>query len=87
MSDIKSPALLWIKAAMFIVLGVIAGGVVLLESPTLRNAALLALCVWAFCRAYYFVFYVIEHYIDGQYRYAGLWSALQHLMRGRRPAD
>jgi hypothetical protein len=30
------------------------------------------LSIWCFARAYYFAFYVIEHYVDGSYRYAGL---------------
>lgn len=41
---------------------------------------LLALAVWGFCRAYDFAFYVIEHYIDPGYRYAGLW----HFVRRHR---
>jgi hypothetical protein len=30
------------------------------------------LSIWSFARAYYFAFYVIEHYVDGSYRFAGL---------------
>ncbi|HYO60194.1 MAG TPA: hypothetical protein VEU50_46315, partial [Archangium sp.] len=28
----------------------------------------------------YFVFYVIQHYIDGSYRFSGLWSFVQYLL-------
>jgi hypothetical protein len=42
---------------------------------------LLAIAVWAFCRAYYFAFYVIEHYVDPGYHLSGLGSFARYLMR------
>jgi predicted carbohydrate-binding protein with CBM5 and CBM33 domain len=35
---------------------------ILLIVPSLRVGALLMIAVWSFARAYYFAFYVIEHY-------------------------
>lgn len=72
MTDISSPRLLYLKGALFVLGGAMAAGLILLDSPSLRTATLLALSVWCFARAYYFAFYVIEHYVDGSYRYAGL---------------
>ena len=46
-----------------------------------KAALLLAICVWSFCRAYYFAFYVIEHYVDPQYKFAGLSSFVLYLLR------
>jgi hypothetical protein len=46
-------------------------------------AALLALAIWSFARAYYFAFYVIEHYIDPDFKFAGLWAFAQYLARKR----
>ncbi|MBI3860843.1 MAG: hypothetical protein HY290_03005, partial [Planctomycetia bacterium] len=46
--------------------------------------------IWAFARAYYFVFYVIEHYIDPGYKFAGLWSFAKYVMTrkaGNRHSD
>lgn len=74
LGDIKSPALLWLKGALFLVLGLLSGGLLLAEAHTLRAAALLALAIWAFCRAYYFAFYAIEKYADPGFRYRGLYS-------------
>ncbi len=31
--------------------------------------------------AYYFAFYVIEHYVDPGYRFAGLWSFVRYVLR------
>jgi hypothetical protein len=83
MADIRSPRLLYIKGALFLGLGLVASAMLLIESPSLRTAALLAVAVWAFARAYYFAFYVVEHYIDDGYRFAGLLSFVRYLLRRR----
>lgn len=78
MGDLKSRRLILIKGWMFLAAGLLAGGLLLYETPTLRNGILLAVCVWCFCRFYYFAFYVIEHYVDGEYKYAGLWDFVKY---------
>jgi hypothetical protein len=82
MADIQSPRLLYIKGALLLGLGILASAMLILERPSVRTAALLAVAVWAFARAYYFAFYVIEHYIDDGYKYAGLLSFFVGVMRG-----
>lgn len=72
MTDISSLRLLYLKAALFVVTGSIAVTLILLDSPSLRTASLVALSIWCFARAYYFAFYVIQHYVDDAYRFAGL---------------
>ena len=59
MTDISSPRLLYFKGILFVLCGAIATGLILLDSPSLRTAVLLALSIWCFARAYYFAFYVI----------------------------
>ena len=81
MRDLQSPRWMWIKAALFLVIGLAASALILREIPEWRVAALLVLAVWAFCRAYYFAFYVIEKYVDPSYRFSGIVSALRHLAR------
>lgn len=83
MTDIRSPQLLVAKGILFVVLGSLSGGLLLAEQLTLRTALLLALTVWAFCRAYYFAFYVIQHYIDPSYKFAGLSSVVWYLWQKR----
>ena len=82
--DLTDPRWIKAKGALFLFAGVLAGGLLLLEHPAPRTAVLLGICVWSFCRAYYFAFYVIEHYVDPGFRFAGLWSFLRYL-RGRTP--
>jgi hypothetical protein len=82
-TDIKSVKLLWIKGGLFLLIGTVASVLLWLESPSWKVALLLLLAVWAFCRAYYFAFYVIEHYADPGYRFAGLVSFLRYAWRRR----
>lgn len=83
LGDIKRPWLLYLKGGLFVGIGLLASAVLLIEHPSWRVAVLLAAAVWGFARAYYFAFYVIEHYIDDGYRYAGLGSFVRHVLRGK----
>ncbi len=85
MSDLKSPTVIWIKGILFLILGFLAAGLILYHAPTLSVAALLCIAVWAFCRFYYFAFYVIEHYVDDNYRYSGLVSFVRYALSSDTP--
>lgn len=84
MRDITNPRWLYFKGGLFVVTGLLASGLLLLESPSLKVAALLAVAIWCFSRAYYFAFYVVEHYADPGYRFAGLWSFARYAWTRRR---
>ena len=75
MKDLTDPRWIKVKGILFLAVGVLASALLIFEAPTLKVAALLAISVWCFCRAYYFAFYVIEKYVDPGYRFSGLWSA------------
>ena len=83
--DISSPAWLYAKAGLFLLLGLLSSALLLIPHFSWRNLALLLLALWAFCRAYYFVFYVIQHYVDPEYRFAGLLDFLLYAIRRHRP--
>lgn len=78
MGDIKSPRLLLIKALLFLAAGLMAGGALLLDHFSWTNLFLLVTAVFSFSRFYYFCFYVIEHYIDPKYKFAGLTSVITY---------
>jgi len=82
--DLKDARWMYLKAGLFILIGAACFLLVWLENPTVAGTILLALMIWAFCRAYYFAFYVIEKYIDGNYRFSGLISFLRYLARQKR---
>ena len=84
MGDITNPKLIYAKGFLFLLAGLLASAALLLECPTLKVAFLLGLAVWCFARFYYFAFYVIQHYVDPGYRFAGLTSFIRYLWQQRR---
>jgi hypothetical protein len=83
MTDLKDARALWLKAILFLMIGLISAGLLLLDSPRGKTVALLALLVWACCRAYYFAFYVIQQYLDPSYRFSGLGSFVRYALSRR----
>jgi hypothetical protein len=81
MKDIKNHTVIWLKGGLFLTLGAASAILLLAEVTTIKVALLLALTVWGFCRAYYFAFYVIEHYVDPGYRFSGLFSFACYVLR------
>ena len=86
MRDLKDSRLMYLKGVLFLISGSISITALLLQNPSLQTAFLIVISIWSFCRLYYFMFYVIEKYIDPTFRFAGLWSVLVYLARrgGRR---
>ncbi len=88
--DIRSPALLKLKGALFLFLGLVSAALLgLLIFPLLswQVLTLFGIAIWAFCRAYYFCFYVMEHYADPNFRYAGLLDLFLHLTGLKKKSD
>jgi len=84
MTDLRDPRWIYFKGGLFLLGGIVASALVLLEHPSWKLAAFVAVAVWCFCRAYYFAFYVIEHYIDPAYKFAGLTAFVRYLWEQRR---
>lgn len=79
-NELKSPKWIIAKGLLFLLAGGLACAIAILRYPTLELAILLGLAIWCFARFYYFAFYVIEHYVDASYRFAGLLSAFRYLI-------
>ena len=75
---------IYVKGVLFLLAGLGAAALLLAEHPTLKVAFLLALTVWCFARFYYFAFYVIEKYVDPNYRFSGLGSFLRYVLTRRK---
>ncbi len=84
MSDLTSPRVIKIKGLLFLVMGLLASALILIEAPSVKNLLLLVTVIWSFCRFYYFAFYVIERYVDPSYRFSGLGSFVKYLLRRSR---
>jgi hypothetical protein len=74
MRDLRSRVLIVVKGLMFLGLALTTGFWLLLESPSWARTAVVLLLVWSSCRFYYFLFYVLEKYVDPRLRYSGLWA-------------
>jgi hypothetical protein len=83
MRDLSSRSLIVTKGLLFLALALVTAGLLLAESPSLRMAVLLTVLVWSSCRFYYFLFYVLHHYVDQRLRYAGVLALLGQMRRSR----
>lgn len=80
--DLKSPRMIHAKGILFLVLGLAASVLLVLQMPTLRTSLLLGTAVWAFCRFYYYLFYVLERYLGREEPFAGIFDAVRFLACG-----
>ncbi len=84
MSDLKSKKLIYLKGFLFLMIGICCVALTMILYPDWKIAALLAITIWAFCRFYYFCFYVIEKYVDGKYKFAGLLDFISYLLSSKK---
>ena len=77
MRDLQSKRWIIAKGIAFLGIAMATAALLLLDSPSIRTAILLALLVWTACRFYYFVFYVLEHYVDPTLRYSGIGALIR----------
>jgi hypothetical protein len=83
MKNLTDARLIKLKGMLFLLLGLVSASFLFLQRPTLSVASLMVVAVWSFCRFYYFAFYVVEHYVDPNYRFSGLLSFALYLMQKR----
>ena len=82
--DIKNQNILHLKGFLFLALGIVAASLLLYDNLSIRTIALLMITIWAFCRFYYFLFYVLENYAGRDRKYAGVIDALGYLFKIKR---
>ncbi|MDB6108637.1 MAG: hypothetical protein JWR69_387 [Pedosphaera sp.] len=87
MKDLTDARMIKLKGILFLIIGLLSALLLILEQPTLKVGALLGICVWCFCRFYYFAFYVIERYVDPSYRFSGLWSFAGYMVQRKRHGE
>ncbi len=87
MADLENPKWMYAKAAMLLAIGAMAFFLLLLPQVIWAKVILQSVMIWAFARAYYFAFYVVEHYIDGDYRFSGLIDFFRYVLRERRKGN
>jgi len=83
MSDLP-PTWIKVKGLLFLLAGIASAALVVLQHPTVMTALLLVISIWCFCRFYYFAFYVIEHYVDPSFKFAGLYDFAKWFLFSRK---
>jgi hypothetical protein len=83
MKDLTHPFWIKMKGLLLLFVGIAAATLILLDDPAWKTAVFLALTIWSFCRFYYFAFYVIEKYVDPNYKFSGLISFMRYLLSRR----
>lgn len=73
----------WIvlKGWLFVVCGLLAAALILIQSPSFLTALLLAVCTWAFSRWTYFLYNVMPTYVNSEFRYQGMRSLFRGTFR------
>lgn len=79
MINLTSKKWIIIKGILFFVIAVSVTILILVETPSIKSAMLLVLLIWSACRFYYFLFYVLEHYVDSTMRYTGVLNLLMSI--------
>lgn len=82
MGNLQSKRSILVKGWLFFGLGIMSAGLLVWQNPDFATITLLTIAVWSFCRFYYFAFYVIQHYVDSKYRFAGLLDFLRYCCTG-----
>lgn len=84
MTDLTDPRWIIAKGVMFAVIVLMSGFGVIFHDYPRYEFGLLLVCLWAACRFYYFLFYVLERYVGVDGRYAGIMDLVGRLWRSRR---
>ncbi len=74
MPDLNNKKLIYLKGFLFLIILISSVTLIIMEMPEWKIIALLMLTIWASARLYYFMFYVIEKYVDPDYKFASIYS-------------
>ena len=80
MPDLKDKRLIYLKAFLFLVIILSSAILLILQSQSWQTVTLIIALIWASARLYYFMFYVIERYVDPNYKFSSVYSFLKYLL-------
>ena len=87
MADLQNPRLIYLKGFLFLAIVACSCAMLFLSAPSWQTGVLLVLVIWGSARAYYFMFYVIEKYVDSRYRFSGVISFVKYMLHERARDD
>jgi hypothetical protein len=81
MADIQSKRLIVIKGLLFIFIAIVCAVAIVGYNPSPTVVALVLILIWSSARSYYFLFYVLEKYVDPNLKYAGIIDLIRKARR------
>lgn len=72
------------KAVLFVVMLMSAVALNLMHAELWMEVFTLVLIIWSSARIYYFMFYVIEKYVDSEFRFSSVYAFLKYVLRKAR---
>ena len=78
---ILSKKWIYLKGGLFLIILIMSAGLILIALPSWRIGGLLLLTIWASARLYYFMFYVIEHYVDESFRFSSIYDFIKYCFK------
>ena len=87
MGDLKNKKLIVLKGVLFLLVLCAAFATIVVLTRDWLIFALLIMVVWSSMRFYYFLFYVLERYVNPKLKYAGICALLMAMAMAmaRRP--
>ncbi|HEX2641837.1 MAG TPA: hypothetical protein VHU81_02515 [Thermoanaerobaculia bacterium] len=84
MRELTSVKAMTFKAGLFFLMAVLCAAGLLMANPSFATAFFVLLLAWSAARFYYFLFYVLQTYVDPSLKYSGLLSLARELAARRR---
>jgi len=84
MTDLQSKPLIVAKGVLFFAIVGLAAFAIWRQQPNFTTATLLVVLVWAAARSYYFLFHVLEKYVDPGLRWQGVLDMVRAIQRRNR---
>ena len=77
--DLKSKQAIYLKAILFLLILLLSMVLNLISDELSLRIISMLLIVWSSARMYYFMFYVIEHYVDEEFHFSGIYDFLKYI--------
>ncbi len=84
MRDLDDSKWMYLKGCLFLGILLSSTALILIYSFSWRVLILLCLAIWSAVRVYYFMFYVIEKYVDPSFKFSGILSFIMYVIRRRK---
>ncbi|MFT7515011.1 MAG: hypothetical protein ACI9QL_004237 [Candidatus Omnitrophota bacterium] len=81
LGDDVSKRMILLKGFLFLVILMTARSVLLVQASSLQRVFLLGVVIWSSARLYYFMFYVIEKYVDANFRFSSVYAFICYLLK------